>query len=66
MLRKHVARGGRWSRGQVLAEYALILALVAATVFAGYEKMNKKVDALVKSDYQTVKLASKAVKTAKR
>jgi Flp pilus assembly pilin Flp len=37
----------RWSRAQTMAEYALVVALVAVVVYAAYLSMGKNVSSLV-------------------
>jgi len=40
---KKAARLFHWSKGQTMAEYALLLASVAIIVFAGYQKMGSTI-----------------------
>jgi Flp pilus assembly pilin Flp len=37
----------RWTKGQTMTEYALILAAVAVVVFVTYEVMGQKINTLV-------------------
>jgi len=41
------ARVPRWSRAQTMAEYAMVVALVAVVVYAAYLSMGKNVSSLV-------------------
>jgi len=44
---KFVVRAREYSRGQTMAEYALILAAVAVVVFAGYQTMGTTITSLL-------------------
>jgi Flp pilus assembly pilin Flp len=44
-----VVRAREYSRGQTMAEYALILAAVAVVVFAGYQTMGTTITTLLTS-----------------
>ena len=46
---KLVVRARESSRGQTMAEYALILAAVAVVVFVGYETMGTTITTLLSS-----------------
>jgi Flp pilus assembly pilin Flp len=44
---KKIGRFFRWSKGQTMAEYALLLASVAIIVFAGYQRMGTTITAVL-------------------
>ena len=44
---KLVVRAREYSRGQTMAEYALILAAVAVVVFVGYQTMGTTITSLL-------------------
>ena len=44
---KMAARAREFSRGQTMAEYALIMAAVAVVVFVGYQTMGTTITALL-------------------
>jgi Flp pilus assembly pilin Flp len=44
---KLVVRAREYSRGQTMAEYALILAAVAVVVYAGYQTMGTTITTLL-------------------
>jgi Flp pilus assembly pilin Flp len=46
---KFVVRAREFSRGQTMAEYALILAAVAVVVFVGYQTMGTTITTLLTS-----------------
>jgi Flp pilus assembly pilin Flp len=46
---KLVVRAHEFSRGQTMAEYALILAAVAVVVFVGYQTMGTTITTLLTS-----------------
>jgi len=46
---KLVVRAREFSRGQTMAEYALILAAVAVVVFVGYQTMGTTITTLLSS-----------------
>ena len=46
---KSVVRAREFSRGQTMAEYALILAAVAVVVFVGYQTMGTTITTLLSS-----------------
>jgi len=46
---KLVVRAREYSRGQTMAEYALILAAVAVVVFVGYQTMGTTITTLLSS-----------------
>jgi Flp pilus assembly pilin Flp len=47
MIRKLYVKADELSRGQTMAEYALIMAAVAVIVFVGYEKMGTTITQLL-------------------
>jgi Flp pilus assembly pilin Flp len=47
IIRKLYVRADRFSRGQTMAEYALILAAVAVICFAGYQTMGTTTTAML-------------------
>lgn len=49
LVRKAYARVGEFTRGQTMAEYALILAAVAVVVFIGYQLMGTTITTLLTS-----------------
>jgi Flp pilus assembly pilin Flp len=47
MIRKLYVKADAFSRGQTMAEYALILAAVAVVVFVGYQTMGTTITTLL-------------------
>jgi Flp pilus assembly pilin Flp len=49
VITKFVIRAREYSRGQTMAEYALIMAAVAVVVFVGYQTMGTTITTLLGS-----------------